>query len=922
MKNWNIQDYDNSSGSGQQSAPGKQWDINDYTSTEAPIKKVREPEPVKETVYDKMASVGEEAAEAVGSALAGPYEMIGRMFQGSAYVGETIGGAINSVVDGDYMDSPLSLEGSNLITSFFRSMLSPQPADTADREAPAQATWRGMSDIIGEGVDTGTEFLETVGGTTKPDIEDRYIKTLSGYVGLGAAVTQNIAMYGQRILAKGVINPGIFQKIAIGVAKNPVAAQKVEAGINTLAALSGQTVEEVAPDSPWLRMGVEVGSAVSAGGLYKIGQKSVDFLVSKGVKEEIANNSVAEYLINIVKEDAGLLKTLKKNTDLAIAEGVSVTSKNNPKGLTVADRSGNTELKAAQQQLDTAFDAPSGGITREQQKQQLAQQEIKQKLNIENPDLTGLQAKVGLELQKNIKQAEDHINVLLQNATAEAERMARVAPYEAGTKGLELIKQAEDLSWKNVGDVYKNIKSKARVKGLIVSKTLKQIDRDTNLPASRIKNLEVSAELKENILSFYNIQKDTYFNLESLKNILPSLKEEMRIASSQGRSQTKRTLARITDAVMEEMDSFPVGAQYKEVLEAANKTARTHFDRFNSANIELLTRVDLQGAQRVSPEDFIKRVIKTYNGTDSVTAVKAFKHAIGNDVVSKDWLKNAYLLTLKQTRQAGEPVNPKTVKDFLHSHKESLREAGIYDELSKMPASEIATELAFARSNLKQSMVEWTKGRLAEFAGTADIESLVQSKINNGSLPYYLKKLKSTGNADVAEGVGHVAWQTLAKKAYTGAPLENGTSMITGDVLRKILETSPKNIIGAVGKDGYRRLKGLVKLMDMTQKTNVKVKHEILSMADSNIKEKLITGFRAAAHGFVRPDLIVAQAGMRTFKAMRTVESQNLLREALLNEELFKKLVLAGESRRTRNTLRGLFSAAVPITVNGVWGEE
>ncbi|MDH5183626.1 MAG: hypothetical protein OEX12_07000, partial [Gammaproteobacteria bacterium] len=425
---------------------------------------------------------------------------------------------------------------------------------------------------------------------------------------------------------------------------------------------------------------------------------------------------------------------------------------------------------------------------------------------------------------------------------------------------------------------------------------------------------EWKGEMPAHLEGVLNKLKDTKeLSLGGVRELQSQLKQAMREAKAAGKDSLNRSLAIVLESTFDQLDSVKgLGAADVQAMKVANTEAKKHFERFDDARVLLLSRVDAQGLAKTAPEDIIRKVVRPNTATESTRSVEAFFNAVNDPKQARDYLANAFSLILKGSTQTGEALNTKAIQLTLRKYSEFLKTAGL-TEMFKDPAK-IAKKLDFARRDLSQTISDFSKSELGKFAGTDDVVGFAMSYLNGGKAQKFVMEMEKQGHHAAARGFREALWNGLVRTTETGAPTISGGTSLTPNKLRLILDQRKKDLIVALGSKEYARAKQLVNLIDRITPSKESPGAIAKIHVDTKLTEKIMTGLRAAMHGFVRPDLILAQAGKRGFDAIKTSESKNVLMEALTNRDYFNEVVELSKTKQGREIVRMMFTPLIPAS--------
>ena len=758
-------------------------------------------------------------------------------------------------------------------------------------------------------------------------IPERIVERGSNYAVQGAAFTQGLVSVGKEVIKSNVKNPSLLQKMTTEMAKDPAKAHKIEQAMGMIAATAGQTAEE-AGASPGYQFLAEVVGTVTAGTVVNAFKKfaSSNFISRWMNKKEHAEADVGEFFDAIFSEQPTVASDLKEGQRLSKEYGVKMD---------VGELMENPELQAS-------YYALGGGTTG-------GQTALREKAKGQAKAVNEMFAKPAGDLQTSqqalVKSSDEEIIRLKNSVISANERSIDEALNVGNLKGVEVedvgqailyrLDEAEDLATRELTPLYKGIDLTQKTGSKYITDSISDARR-TLLPKNEFKG-ELESHLKSilNAVTGRDAKPKTYgtkkpftlqgdkkgfdFTVGSIQEMQGQLKRVIREERSKGNNELVRSLSKILGSTYDQLDN--VSGQNVDRLKSANAKAREVFERFNDTRIKTITRVDMQGDMKVAPEDIVSTLVKSNNQKGSMESVDAFYDAIKDRTLAKEQLFNAFSLKLRNeatisktikmadgSEQTIKVLDHKKVQSIIDKHSNFLRAAKIN---IKDPAV-MAKKAAFAQETLDMTITEMSRDSLMKFAKTDTPVKYVMSALENNTLPGLMKRADEL----TKRGIREALWDGLFESSFTTQSLGGGEAAVSVNKIKSIMRKRGKSLEEALGSKHYKNIKDIVSIVDRISMSEGKAGKIAAQGIDQHLVEKMMTGLRAAAHGFVRPDLIIAQATMRASKAMNTMEAQKLLMEALENPDMAFELAKAAKDIRTRGVVYTMFTPLLSSSIN------
>ena len=834
-------------------------------------------------------SVVNEAGEAGVAAATGAIEGFGSMLEFPAQAGEEIGTFMRRMqaFQAEVANKALGTDIPKMPVGEFNEM----------------SQWMGeFKNNIKSNIDELKQYLPD----PTDDIEDRYIKTISNYSVQNSLISKALINKGARLLAASPKNPNTWQKFLMEGAKNPEKALQIEKNITYFTAAVGQTAEEM-DASPTQRFVAEL-TASFGGGSFISAYKNLQHYLSKKFasgKKALSEEYAAKYLSDVVEHDPEFKKRLIEGNRLNDEYDMNMD---------VAQRSNNPELKSATHQLNTNESALT---IREQSQLEDQTRRAKDAFRKDSTNIEVAQNKVQRDFDNKTEAMQKHVDFLEERAIAESQQVAKYDIEGAGEIARKLIHEAENVSRTNLDRLYGEIGSTFVGKELI----RKGIIEGGKSSLGSKWTGRLSPRLKQ-MFGIVTGKNKGAFTINSVREFQSQLKSEIRAAREKresGYREYVKSLGSVLDSTYKQLEKLEASTPVRRLKEA-NAAAKQHYDRFNTAEIEALTAVDLQGLYKVRSESILNKVVKNNSSGVAATTARKFIAATNNPAVSRDFLANAFAVKLKREAMNGNVLDHKKVAALIKSHSDFLKEAGIIGRFKN--TATLSKKLQFAMDDMKKTVKDYSRDSLVKFASTDDPVKYVMQQISNKKAPSIIARLKREGDEVTLRGFREAAWEGMMDSAISSKATMSSETTLTVSNIRKTMDLRKKELIAVLGDTHYKKLNNFIKVIDRITPATGTARGAASDKLDHEIYAKLMTGLRAAAHGFVRPDLIFAQAGMRSLSYARIHGGQEAIRQALVDEDYLNHLLKLNKTREGRQMVQRMFSSLVPIATQSEESEN
>jgi hypothetical protein len=263
--------------------------------------------------------------------------------------------------------------------------------------------------------------------------------------------------------------------------------------------------------------------------------------------------------------------------------------------------------------------------------------------------------------------------------------------------------------------------------------------------------------------------------------------------------------------------------------------------------------------------------------------------------------------------------------NFINSHSRFLKHSGIDGDYKTLKKA--INQAKSAQDNVVLNQNEFNRSILGKALNSDDPHSYIKNAIGSNKIDELMSSvnsIKDSGRREIVKrGVREMAWEAVMDKLATTNRVGDQIALNTGSV-RKALESPRyrKSLEKVLGKYHMKNLDTVLDTVDRIKRDSTKTGGIPTEVVDKDLTEKLMTGLRAAAHGFVRPDLIAAQMAKRGFRVYTLNESKRILKEALENPKFAHELMSMSKKPEGREIIKTLFSPMVTVGVSDQYPEE
>jgi len=732
----------------------------------------------------------------------------------------------------------------------------------------------------------------------------KYSEKIAEYAGVTQAVARNMLAKGKALnevptaIRRGL--RGNLEKVMMQAAKDPAKAVKLEQGVSALVAASGETIKNLG-GSPTTQLIGEVVTGLLSGQIINTSKSIAAYVAKKA--PYLANNAskiqAAEYIQEVAKNDPRFMQKFEEGLKLQKETGIKMN---------LAELSNNPELKAALQLMDfrsagtaTAIEARLARITKDIKKMFPSDPKL---IRAVDDVLDSIDAAAPLDKQQLGETGRAALSASREAANSEVNRLYN----EVGSPNIQtnLIRKslidARQSPLKN--DNYMNELDAELVSVLeanILGKTGEAGKRVIEAPVKKITLHGAPSKI---------------ISLDGVRLIESKLKERIRIASAAGELNKKRLLSKILDGVYRQYD-VTTGLPRHEIanLKKASAASKRVHEIYDQGEVLLQSRVNVKGMERVTTEGFVRNFIRPNSESNfarTEEAVDGFYNAYGDMPEARQWMINSFGALLKEEiGRQGDKIRPAQIKRFINKHSRFLKRARISGEFDNIVKAVENANLADSAKVL--DFKEFQKTVMSKFVGSNDTVNFVMNAATSGSLKKLVAEVNRIPNKSkrnlIQSGIKEALWEGAKRKMTTSKHVQDEILFDTSTVRNMLDDINyGQELRAGLGETHYNSLKKMLSVVDrispdITTSAGLPKEH-----IDEQLVEKLMTGLRAAAHGFVRPDLIAAQMSMRGYKAITTKQAHNILRHAMTNENFAKELLKMSTAVNGEKIVKTMFS--------------
>jgi len=741
---------------------------------------------------------------------------------------------------------------------------------------------------------------EQVGEMIRPEDQGtlgRIAEEVGAYALPSAGLTQMMINSG-KLIAGSPKFLNAFENMLVDVAKNPKAAQALDQTLSALMATSGQLSEE-AGLSPMQRALVEMGTGIFGGfSVPWVTQKAKGLMMrTKEGTKVLSKQAAGKYLNDVVEEDPYFWKMYEKNKLAAENRGID---------LDLPELANNPELKAAKRAL---LEKREGGATRELTTLKQQSEQVRQAFDFDE----NLIDDAALQVKRDVANIERDLTIKFDEAEKlalkEAQPFNEASIRESGNAALVRLDEAEALMNTKVAKLYGDVGLDTPMDYSIIRKGIETAKKSAlaknewggEIPA-QLKNvmddLLVSAAEKPTSLTVAlgAKKKPTQtITLRAIQELQSRLKDEIRSLRPTGKTKLIARLSKVLNSTYKQLDQAKgLSQDNADLLKQANRQSKIAHERFSDARIEVLNKVDKQGLIKTATEDVVANIIKTNGQKNSERAVTAYQNAIGDQVKSKEILRQGFIAKLAVNAlkkpaitSTDKLLNVKATQNFLDQHKNFLKASGLENEFKDPAAASRAMDSA--QETLMTTVDRLARSEASKWVGSDDLVQYVSRSIKSGKIKTLLS---DTANKPLVQrGIREAAWVGTLRDANVTRGMRGFEKDLNPEALRTAMQNNIKSLKKGLGERHFKDAREMMRIIDSIIMDSSTTAGFVVDRSIEDLTEKLLVGLRAAAHGFVRPELIVAQAGKRVFTKISSDEARKQVIDALVDPVYAKELI-------------------------------
>lgn len=690
-----------------------------------------------------------------------------------------------------------------------------------------------------------------------------------------------------------------IQEVAIGAAKDPKKADAIEQTISALMAITGQISKEMGA-TPNQQMVSELVTGVLSGSVpaTRAGVMNLWKKHFPGTPRQMGKAEAAKYLQEVAAADPQFITRLDEGLRLQESTGIKMD---------LGELTNNPELKAALQAMDI-LDAGSATavITKAQQQTQQLESAFPPSRTTQEAAAAQLQAwRQGVETE-----LDQRIKNTISNLSDVVEDVAPIDRVTSGIQGREMLAGAKQEADDAVKAAYKEVGNPD-----VHIDQIKKGIRDARKADKMFGELE--GQTLKNAKKFFGT-KSKRISLDDLRDFQSHIGQKISEANLANNRNKTRIYTKIYVSIENQLDDHIArGVGDVNTLRIAKAKASEYHDIFSQGEVLLATREAAQGMDKISTDDFARIFIRPNSEAKTARieeSIRSFYNAYGKGVDARNYMSNAFGALMKDA--IGDPPNPQKANLFLKRHSRFLKEAGISEKYSNV--NKAIKEAQKADRTMVLDRQKFIQSQVGKFLKTDNPRKAMLAAVENGTVNKLFREVdkipQSSRRESIKRGMKDALWEALYDKTFTGKVAGEQILHAAGAV-RKILAVNKGTIQKALGKEHTQRLNDLLDVIDRIDPAFTTTAGIPKAHVDTQLVEKLMTGLRAAAHGFVRPDLIVAQMSMRGMKALTVKESHKFLKEAMENHKFAIELLKMNATIEGKQIVGTLFAPLMAESV-------
>jgi hypothetical protein len=779
------------------------------------------------------------------------------------------------------------------------------------------------------------------------NFETRAAKKVGEFVVPGAFITKGLTTAGAKLALQAPEALNFMQKAFVHMAKNPAKLQFLEIGMNSGAAIAGETAVQLAAqggdpneveNAGWIRFGAEIGAVLGLGFGQRLLAKFSDFARRKIVwgaahQKRAAEIQVGEVFNEIMEADPNILNNIAVTEALEKELGIKLTADvafQNPDIAAMVQNAVRTSPnKAAATRFVRLFEA---------ERERLRQYSNKMTPIIEKSD--NLQKDLGVFLDDELTKVQNRIDETVAKAVDEAQLLhperSHIELGEAGFTQLKVFqKEADDM----VEGLYNSLDNTVEYSvshiqaGMLKSKFSPRFAEEN---VRRTIAGEPVIGAKGTAQEFGGVHKDLLDSMElnfgpgTKKTDLATIRDmRAEINSFITIEKNGETIARLM-AMKKGIDNqLKIGARSARgkaatVFKQANKMREEIDIKFDSGFARIALQEDLHGIKALSPESFWKTWVQPGDAKTAVNAARQFKRIFMNDKTKKldpviESLVTDYVAyNLNKSISAGK-LDLTGIENWLLRHETSLKELGVwnkFDDVGKAQAraTEVTIQGVLDRREIERSILQ-------SVIKTRNLRGFIRKEIDGGGIAEIAKKVEETGSRPAIRAFKKEVWDTLLDSANTGR-LDSVEKMIKSPdtmlvkllehetVLRSALDNKHYEALTTLAR-GVRRIEGRVETFGRAADELSKGQH-----TSQRQMGQAFSKIRASLQGFVSPQFTAIQLANQGLDIMSSNSAVGVIEEAMYNWRYAVELAKNAKNRSGRRAIRTIWSAAAVSAAN------
>jgi len=781
---------------------------------------------------------------------------------------------------------------------------------------------------------------------------ERTAEKVGEYVVPGAMLTKGLTGVGAALLRRAPESLNIFQKIAVNAAKDPMKLQAIEAGINSIAAISGESTATavMASGSPemqenveWFRFGSELtatfGAAIASSFLTKVHRLTTGRLtLTESQQKRAAELRVGEIFNEWMAADPNTVNNLK--TAARLEREIQRATGDPNFRFTTADVLQHPEAQAAMIKIiQTGKDIQAA--TRYLRTMESNRKGVSKWI----AGLTPVIEK-GDNLQKNL---DDYIGNTLNSYqkkldAAEVKALEEAiylhperGPEAAGQHAIQMLDEIFEAELDKAIGIYNQID---RTKEFGVSRIRTAVKKAQFAPQNRQldpsqelvglgANDPVSEMIRIGLVNFGDDVKKT--NIGRMLAYRRLIGKEINVARNGGNPEDAARLITIRDGIDNQFSAMEktasVGKEAR-LLKKANEMRRQVGQRFESARAKVIMNKDLNGINTLAPEDVMDRFIRAERGKAASRSATLFKQMFGDSVEAKKLITDTVDYELSKFINSEGRLNPVRSRAWLNSHKQNLQKHGVWDQYKDVDKAELAARRAKDRFLLDRRTLE--SNQLNKIVKAENLSTFIGAKIKAGRIAETRALVESTGDPMALRAFKREVWDSVLRTSDTSA-FDTVDQMIRNPgTFLKTIQDHADDLKRGLGEAHYKDLEKIARGLKL-QEGNVgtfgiqAVREAIESHGGQQRVGRMMSKVRASMQGFVSPTYTAVQLLNEGLDHISVNAAVKTLQEASYDWRIARRLAKEFVAEQTRRASKSNALAAgltTAITTENYLGQD